>query len=308
MGPANFYASGPLDRASHRRPDTAWLAERLSDPESRFAAMGQGGNLVSTGDQPEAVLLSPEVVGRLTDLAERDLVFLGLASGAAVFAVDLPAGDQPGFADLGRFEDLRRVGPLLGRADASLLAYARGLLRWQRTHRFCGLCGGLTASRQGGHLRACTDDSCGAEHFPRTDPAVIMAVCDDRDRCLLGRQSTWPPGVYSTLAGFVEPGESLEDAVRREVMEEAGVSLATVSYHSSQPWPFPASIMLGFMATAADTAVRVNHDELEDARWFTRQELSDEGSSPRLPRRDSISRRLILEWLDPTQPVIPTPG
>ena len=147
-------------------------------------------------------------------------------------------------------------------------------------------------------MRACTAPTCQTHHFPRTDPAVIMLVsCGER--CLLGRQRVWPAGMYSTLAGFVEPGESLEDAVAREVREEAGVAVAEVRYHSSQPWPFPGSIMLGFHAEALSPALVVNRDELEDARWFSRSELlaSPEDESFRLPRRDSIARRLVESWL-----------
>jgi NAD+ diphosphatase len=171
------------------------------------------------------------------------------------------------------------------------------MTHWHATHKYCGSCGAPTESREGGHLRVCTDPDCARAHFPRTDPAVIMLVAKD-DRCLLGRKAEWPPGRYSTLAGFVEPGESLEDAVRREVMEETGVVVSDVEYHSSQPWPFPASLMLGFFCRAETEVVQRNDKELEDARWFTREELRNgNGGMGIAPRPISIARRLIDDWL-----------
>src|SRR5262249_49094954 len=152
-------------------------------------------------------------------------------------------------ADEVEFTDLRRVGPLLERFEGSLLAYARGITYWHQRHRFCGVCGAPTRSRDAGHVRVCLNETCKTQHFPRTDPAVIMLV-HDGDRCLLGRQSVWPTGMHSTLAGFVEPGESLEEAVAREVREETAIEVTDVAYHSSQPWPFPSSVMLGFHARA----------------------------------------------------------
>ncbi len=229
-------------------------------------------------------------------------MLLGLIEDRAYFALDLSAVEAP-LAALRppapvEFTDLRRVGPLLARQEGSLLAYARGIAYWHSRHRFCGVCGSATLSEEGGHVRRCTNATCDAQHFPRTDPAVIMLV-HDGDRCLLGRQRIWPTGMHSTLAGFVEPGESLEEAVAREVFEEAGILVDEVRYHSSQPWPFPASIMLGFHARARSSEIRVDHSELEDARWFERSYLlsHQDDDSFRLPRRDSIARRLIEDWL-----------
>jgi NAD+ diphosphatase len=168
---------------------------------------------------------------------------------------------------------------------------------WHARHRFCGVCGAPTESVEAGHVRRCTSPACGASHFPRTDPAVIMLV-HDGDRALLGRQKIWPPGMYSTLAGFVEPGESLEETVAREVFEESGIRVAEVRYHSSQPWPFPASLMIGFHAAAASREIRMDQSELEDCGWFSRAELRDFGRQGKaLPRADSIARRLIEDWL-----------
>src|SRR5262249_4560440 len=154
----------------------------------------------------------------------------------------------------------------------SLLAYARGLMHWHARHGFCGVCGSRTESASAGHVRKCTNPDCGASHFPRTDPAVIMLV-HDGDKALLGRQKVWPQGMYSTLAGFVEPGESLEETVRREVYEETGIAVGEVVYHSSQPWPFPASLMIGFHAEARSRTINRVDSELEDAGWFSRAEL-----------------------------------
>jgi NAD+ diphosphatase len=197
-----------------------------------------------------------------------------------------------------RFADLRQLGGRLERHEGSLLALARAMVFWHSRHRFCGLCGAPTRSEEAGHMRRCTGDGCKAMHFPRTDPAVIMLVTDG-ERALLGRNKNFVPGMYSTLAGFVEPGESLEDAVAREVREETAIEVGAVHYHSSQPWPFPANIMLGFYAEATSTAVTVDYGELEDARWFERDWLLShrDDDSFRMPRLDSIARRLIEDWL-----------
>jgi NAD+ diphosphatase len=169
------------------------------------------------------------------------------------------------------------------------------MLHWRRMHRYCGRCGAETEPRKAGHVMVCTNPVCRHEHFPRIDPAIIVLVTDG-ERVLLGRQASWPAGRYSTIAGFVEPGESLEDAVVREVAEETGVRVDEVDYHSSQPWPFPSSLMLGFTARAASQEVRLQDEELEDARWFTRSEIA--GGTPKLPPRLSISFRLIEHWFD----------
>ncbi len=194
-----------------------------------------------------------------------------------------------------RFEELRPLSAWLSPDEAGLLAYARALAIWRLRNRFCGLCGSRTRSERAGHLLRCTNTACAHEFFPRIDPAIIVLVSDG-ERALLGRQPTWPPGRYSTIAGFVEPGESLEDAVAREVREETGVEVIRVDYHSSQPWPFPSSLMLGFRAAAASGAeIRVS-GELEDARWFTREEIAS--GSAILPLPHAISFRLIASWFD----------
>jgi NAD+ diphosphatase len=298
MRPPNFYAAAGLDRAGHRRKDAAWVAERLADPATRFVPLWRSQNLVLEAEARWVLLAAEEIEPFVAEP-----VLLGLAEQRALFAVDLSAHERPlealSLAAPAEFVDLRRVGPLLARHEGSILAYARGILWWHQRHRFCGLCGAPTASGEAGHVRACTNADCRATHFPRTDPAVIMLV-HDGERCLLGRQAIWPKGMHSTLAGFVEPGESLEEAVAREVMEETAIEVTDVAYHSSQPWPFPSSIMLGFHARAVTTEIRVDPVELEDARWFERAQLlahREDSDEFRLPRRDSIARRLIEDWL-----------
>ncbi|HEY2113265.1 MAG TPA: NAD(+) diphosphatase [Dongiaceae bacterium] len=297
MQETNFYVTPTLDRVSLNRRDEAWLANQMAAPASRLLLVWRGQNLILEAPSPAAALLSLREGGAL--LAEaREIALLGLIGERALFAADLSHREEPPALPGARFADLRSVGPLLAREEGGLLAYARGLMHWHQRHRFCGVCGSPTESREAGHMRRCTNPACAAEHHPRTDPAVIMRV-EHQGRILLGRQKQWPVGMHSVLAGFVEPGESLEDAVRREVAEEVSLRLTEVSYHSSQPWPFPSSIMLGFTAVAEGDQFQVDEHELEMARWFTREELlaSPEDETFRLPRRDSIARRLVDDWI-----------
>ncbi|MXZ39881.1 MAG: NAD(+) diphosphatase [Holophagales bacterium] len=302
----NALAEPAVDRRSERRGDADWLARRLADPSSQLTAVWRERSLVfdaHTGDRgPVPGTVATVEAAGLVDGAE-DVVFLGEAEGVAYFSVDLSEREDPLVGPLrgaGRFVELRQVGAAMSGRGANLLAYARAMATWHRRHRFCGQCGAATESRNAGHLRVCT--ACGIEHFPRTDPAVIMlvhTVAGDGGSCLLGRQASWPPGMFSALAGFVEPGESLESAVAREVREETGIAVETVRYHSSQPWPFPTSIMLGFYATSPGGDVRVDTEELEQAVWATRSELEYalRAREVRLPPPFSIARRLIDNWL-----------
>jgi NAD+ diphosphatase len=198
------------------------------------------------------------------------------------------------FPELGEFHDLRYLGTVLPADEANLVAHARALVLWHASQVFCGVCGSSARPEAAGNSRVCLNDDCRREIFPRVDPAIIVLVANG-DRCLLGRQISWPEGRYSTIAGFVEPGESLEDAVRREVYEETNIRVGKVSYHSSQPWPFPSSLMLGFMAEALSRDIHLNDGELEDAQWFSRKELAS--GFPKLPFRISIARRLVDHWL-----------
>ncbi len=319
------FAGGTLDRAGSRRADPAWVAERLAAPTARAVVGGVPGVLV-TGDEPALVPLGP-----LLEHAGVEPILLGLEDGdptrpiAAVDLADLdPAlhrahagrdawaprgswiGDPgtavqpgviPGVAPGTVLRGLRDVAGRLGQAEAGLLAYAAAMLHWRRTTRHCGRCGAATESADAGFVRACP--RCGLQHHPRTDPVVIMLVADG-DRALLGRQPTWPAGRYSALAGFVEPGESLEAAVAREVREEADVEVRDVRYVTSQPWPFPGSLMLGFETAWAGGDARVADAELDDVRWFDAAELEaarrEEGPFG-LPPREAIARRLIEGWL-----------
>lgn len=301
----NFYSGSGLDRAEHLRDDAEWLLAQLTNPTTRLLPVWRTKNMIqartAAQEHPRPVWLPSLKAAHLVELAE-EMIFLGLRDGEVRIALDLSSVDEPAehpdLAPLGEFVDLREIGPLLPRDEGSILAYARGLVHWHKTHRFCGRCGSPTTSINGGHVRRCTNPDCGVSHFPRSDPAVIMLV-HDGDRCLLGRQPFWPPGMHSVLAGFVEPGESLEEAVIREVYEEAKLKVDQVTYHSSQPWPFPSSIMLGFSARALSNEIEVDERELESARWYTREEMlnSPEDETFRLPRKDSIARRLVEDWL-----------
>ena len=272
------FAGAGLDRAGERRTDAAWVAERLADPASR-AVVVRKGEIVADGSR---LLRVP-----LADLeGASEPVLLGLQDGAALFAIE--AGEAPG----GRAVGLREAGALLDQDEGGLAAYASGLLNWHRAHPRCSRCGAATDLAEAGFLRLCPQ--CGAHHHPRTDPVVIMLVTDGRERVILGRQPTWPAGRYSALAGFVEPGESLEEAVAREVWEEAGVEVREPRYIASQPWPFPSSLMLGFFAEYAGGEPVTRDSELEDVRWFARDELGDAVLPPPL----AIARRLIDAWLE----------
>jgi NAD+ diphosphatase len=296
----NVYSSSPLDRAAARREDSAWMEQRLVDPHTLFVPVWRNRNLVRGMDEgaPEAVFISDETAAQLR-MHGGPWAFLGMQGEQAVFAVDISTADDPVPLlpeTYGRFVDLRSVGWGVPRPEAAILAHARGLMHWRARHRFCGVCGGVCDVRTAGHMMLCT--ACEAQHFPRTDPAVIMLVTRN-DRALLGHSQRFPrANMYSTLAGFVEPGETLEEAVRREVMEEAGIQVGAVHYHSSQPWPFPGNIMLGFYGEGLSDDITIDPEEMIDVRWFSRDEIRDpEAHGFALPRADSIARRLIEDWM-----------
>lgn len=283
-----------LDRAADRRADEAWLARARAAAGTRVLRLAGLAVPVSEGEDGPRLALEPAAV--LAGLPPERWIFLGLLGGQPLFA----RLDPGGVAAPARFVELREVGALLPREEAGIAAYARALAHWHLRHRFCGACGTPTRVVQAGHVRNC--GACGLEVFPRTDPAVIVLV-EHQDHALLARSPRFPPGMYSTLAGFVEPGESLETALRREVFEETGVEVTEISYRSSQPWPFPQSLMIGFRARARERALRVDPNELEDARWLSRSELrAPESRAVQLPRPDSIARFLIEEWLQGDDP------
>ena len=286
-------STNPHDRAGTRRADQAWLDERWADPQTRVLVVS-GTRIRPRDGQVEWV--SPAAA------PEGLRVLLGEQDGRAWFA--LVAGPELAGEEKAEWFPLRGLLPRLADdtvADAPLIFHALGIAEWLFVTRFCPRCGGELQPRASGHELVCT--RCGKSQFPRTDPAVIMIVTHGdpgsaEERCLLGRQAIWPEGRFSTLAGFCEPGETLEDAVRREVHEEVGVVVGDVEYFGNQPWPLPASLMLGFVAHAESTDIRVDQDEIEDARWFTRAQMRAEAEAGTLvlPGGVSISRSLVEHW------------
>jgi NAD+ diphosphatase len=283
----NIYAGPYLDRDSAVRADHERLAAWREDPRARWVLVWEQRSLVTVDDPPRAALLATLPL----ETPSSDGIFLGHFKGHPVFAVEVSGTTPPPALAHHRFVDLRGIGGQLPREEAGLLAYARALFYWRSKHRYCGACGARNTPGDGGHVMRCT--ACGHAAFPRIDPAIIVLVSDG-DRALLGRQASWPAGRYSTIAGFVEPGESIEDAVVREVREETGIEVDQVRYQSSQPWPFPSSLMLGFQARATTHNVVCPDGELEDARFFTVQEVGSGGVL--LPPATSISFRLIDDW------------
>lgn len=283
-----------VDRAAHHRLDEAWLAAAWSHPTTRVFVVSGGQVLVEdSAEGGTELVMTPAFDAPET---ETHRYFLGIGpDGVRYFALQKDA--LPGRLDApARAAGLREVGGLLSPTQAGLMAHAVALENWQRMHRFCSRCGKRTVIAASGHIRRCP--ACGAEHYPRTDPAVIMLVTDERDRALLGRQMHWPEGRFSTLAGFVEPGEPVEQAVRREVAEEVGVTIGDVAYVASQPWPFPSSLMLGFTARATSSTIAVDGEEIHEARWFSREELGAAFESGEVipPFGISIAARLIELW------------
>ncbi len=301
---ANFYSVGPSQRLSDRRRQSSWLRSALSDSATRFVPMWRERHLLHMAPATPGVFLATlDFLPDHLDL-ERDAILLGDSDGSACFAIELDF-DEDRFQDWlpegFDAQDLRQLSPVLDEREGALLAYARAMMYWHQRHRFCGDCGSATLSDEGGHVRVCTNSACAAKHFPRTDPAIIVLLADETDEyCLLGRQAVWAAGMYSCLAGFVEPGETLEHAVVREVAEESGIKVEKVRYHSSQPWPFPGSIMLGFMAVAKRGPIILHDQELEDARWFSRADMvrAINDGSLKVSRPISISYRLIEDWFN----------
>ena len=298
--------TAPVDRQTHRRAEAGWLDDLLLRTDTQVLVTWRGRLLVNgPREAPRVARLSP-VAADWRPLAG-DMAVLGVAGGAGIVAAEVDSVDdpktEPRLKGLGGFADMRGIAPLLSEDDAALAFYARGLLDWHRRSRHCGVCGAPTIWRDSGHQRVCSNADCGEAYFPRTDAAVIVLV-HDGDRCLLGRQPGWPAGMHSILAGFLEPGETFEDCVHREIGEEAGIEVDDIRYHGSQPWPFPRSQMVGFTARAVTRDIRVDEQELETAGWYTRawlQSLPPDariGEAPfALPPRLSIARRLVDAWL-----------
>jgi NAD+ diphosphatase len=290
----NVFAGPHVDRLKFANADADAIERAIAEGSARLIPVWKSRCPVVRLPTPAAQLL-PLDGGAFAGIDLDALVLLGDYRGHAVFTTEIASADPPALEGGAEFADLRLAAALLPHEEAGLVAYARAMISFRHRHRFCGSCGAPTVPQKYGRVMVCGRPGCATEFFPRVDPAVIVLVTDG-DRALLGRQPGWPAGRYSTIAGFVEPGESLEDAVRREVLEETGVQAGAMTYQSSQPWPFPRSLMLGFRAEALSTDIRIGDAELEDARWFHRDELK--GGSM-MPFSQSIAYRLIQEWLNP---------
>ena len=297
----NTFAGNPLDRASEKRGDAAWLASQLASPRSRGLAIWNGRPLLEPStDGARRIAWFPAALAASLAGGDERLLFMGLADGAAVFAVDLEGEADPAAGPLegrGQFEELRPVALALPPEEAAIVATAKQMFEWRRRHRHCAVCGQPSLAIEGGWKRQCP--ACQAEHFPRTDPVVIMLPCHG-ERCMLGRQEAWPPGLFSTLAGFLEPGETIEEACARELAEEAGLRTRQVRYHSTQPWPYPASLMIGLIAEVEDDEGAPNQTELSEVRWFSREEaqalVAGQFAGASIPARHAIAHQLIKAW------------
>jgi NAD+ diphosphatase len=295
------FAGNPLDRADAERRDANWLATAMQDPTSRYLPFAHLEVLVQGGPEPQLGWLPASDLRKLS--IQVPPVLLGIASRVAHFAVDVSELEEPVLrqmlVDGWRFEDCRTTAVTLADADAGIVAQARSQLGWHKSHQFCSVCGVRTEQHRGGHVRSCP--SCSAEHFPRTDPVAIMLISDG-ENCLLG-QPKGPlvrTGMYSALAGFIDQGESIEEAVRREVKEEAGITVGDVRYHSSQPWPFPSSLMIGCHGVAENRDIAVDSGEMADVRWCSRasvlRALARDNPDLRVPGPIAIAHHLIKAW------------
>ena len=304
----NIFSGNPLDREAARRRDETWVAAQIEQPQTLFLPLR---NLTFPMREIDGVMrLAWTSLPSGADTDRHPVLLLGSGEAGAQFAINEAAA--PNLFELpddASFMDLRAAAPVLHIDDAGIAAQARAFLDWHERHRFCAECGASTFAAQGGIFRKCL--TCPAEHFPRTDPVVITVVIDtERDRCLLGRQASWPAGMFSALAGFIDHGESIEDAVRREVAEESGIDAVNVRYHSSQPWPFPSSLMIGCHADAGSADINYDDWEMDDVRWFTREEIVHSLQQPAaqldqpglpdgalsLPGPMAIAHTLISAW------------
>jgi NAD+ diphosphatase len=298
----NTFSGNPLDRAAERRREPEWLADRLEDGKTTALVLWNGAVLATEADGVARLARIEAPLAAELARGDEHLLFLGLdRDERAVFALDLESGADPAEGVLqgrGHFAGLRELAATLTADESGVAATARAVFEWRRRHRFCSACGEPTRVTEAGWKRLCP--ACGVEHFPRTDPVVIMLPVRG-DSCLLGRQPSWPPGRFSALAGFMEPGETIETACAREVSEEAGLRVLGVEYHSSQPWPFPTNLMIGLIAEVDQGEARADQSELEAVVWLSREEvraaLRDEGEV-RLPPPLAIARQLIIHWAE----------
>lgn len=291
--------SGHLDRAAHLRQ---MAVDLLRHRRAALLPLWQGKILIDLEEDVPRLGWVPPLAGYVEEATE-DPIFLGLSGETPCFAADFSAMDEDQakerFCEGAKFIDLRSVAGELGPASASIAATAKGVLGWHETHPFCARCGAASLPDDGGWRRRCP--ACDSLHFPRTDPVVIMLILRD-DQVLLGRQSVWPPGLYSLLAGFMEPGETFEDAVRRETKEETSVEVGRISYLGCQPWPFPSNLMIGCVGEAETTTIKIDPEELEDAQWVSRAKMQVilDGKHPRIlpPRKDAIARAILTDWVN----------
>jgi NAD+ diphosphatase len=300
---AHIFAGDPLDRADRERRDVGWIETQTLSTDSKFLPFWNMQILHKPGVPPTLGWLGPDVLAHLTPGAQP--LLLGVRDGVAHFALDVSGPDQPpdAFASADGFEFIEplRIATHLALEDSGTLAHAKSIVNWHATHRFCAKCGVPTVALPGAKERVCNE--CGTHHFPRTDPVAIMVV-HHQDRCLLGRSRRSGTGVFSALAGFIDQGESIEEAVRREVYEEAGIHVGEVRYHSSQPWPYPSSLMIGCIAHALDTEIFIDEEEMAEVRWFSRDEivdalgdLSNKERELRLPGPVAIAHHLLNAWV-----------
>ncbi len=298
----NTYAGNPLDRRSDLRLQADWLAARRTDPSTTIVPLWNGQTLLEDRDGGLGLVRIEPRLGFELAGSDETVLFLGLDGEAAVYAIDLVGEADPAAGPLegrGKFYDLRFAGGQMSPEDAGIAATAKAVFEWRRRHGFCSACGHASEPAEGGWKRVCP--VCKVEHFPRTDPVTIM-LPTFQDSCLLGRQAPWPKGRFSCLAGFMEPGESIEAACAREVLEEAGLTVTQVRYHSSQPWPFPSNLMIGLIAEASDQNAQPDQTELEEVRWFSRAEmrrlLAGEIEGLGVPPPFAIAHQLMKAWAD----------
>ena len=302
-----FYASSAINRHGNYRNNEKKLNQIIIEKDTKFIPFYNGKNLfteISNNIKP--VILDRIQMHDFFPNGIGNTIFLGVANTLNYVGVDLSPPNQKFDNWLKEnniiIDDLRKYGPILDDIEASFLALSNGMFFWQNTHKFCGLCGFQNFSTEGGFVMKCSNYKCSKSHFPRTDPAIITLI-SFQDKVLLGRSPRFPKSMYSTLAGFVEPGESLEQALEREVFEEVGIKVKNIKYFNSQPWPFPASLMLGFFAEAVNDEMTIDYDEIEDANWFSINELKSLehpsiSGGFKLPRVDSIARRLVDTWMN----------
>ena len=286
-----FFSGSPIQRSSKLRADSDDLYRAYRHPDTRFLPVWQSRCLVA---EQRAVLLGKSELSAYTDGPD-DVIFLGRLDERFIFALALPDHADPAGTAQAEFIEVRKLIGQVDETDAGLLAYARAMVNWQQSHAYCGICGTRNQAIEGGFVMRCGDVNCAQRSFPRLDPAIIVLVID-RALCLLGRQPSWPEGQFSTIAGFVEPGESLEDAVRREVAEETNIAVGDCRYLASQPWPFPSALMIGFHAEAGSQSIRLNDAELAEARWISREQIVER--EVMLPPSASVAYRLIEAWFD----------